>query len=83
VIFIIAGYVYQNTFRVNLITYGCFRKLRINTGRPHSGLVDCHGRQVHKTFITHMGFRLILVVQAMYYYGERSQWKLFDVNIFF
>ena len=83
VIFIMTGYVFQNTFRVILTTSGCFRKLRIDTGRPHSGLMDCHRRQVHKAFITHIGFRLNLEVQAMYSYGERSQCKLFDVNTFF
>ena len=83
VIFTFEGYVDQNSFWVNLTTSGCSRKLRIDTGRPHSGLMDCHRRQVHKAFITHIGFRLNLEVQAMYSYGERSQCKLFDVNTFF
>ena len=83
-------YVYQtacsvwiNTDKVISTTSGCFRKLIIGTGRPHSGLMDCHRRQVHKSFITHIGFRLNLGVQAMYSYGERSQCKLFEVNTFF
>jgi hypothetical protein len=78
-----AGRVWVNTFRGILTTSGCFRKLRFDTGRPHSGLMDCHRRQVHKAFITHIGFRLNLEVQAMYSYGERSQSKLFQVNTFF
>ena len=40
--------------------------------------MDCHRRQVHKTFITHIGFRLTLEEQAMYSYGERSHCKLWD-----
>ena len=32
-----SGWVWQNTFKVILTTSGCFRKLRIDTGRPHSG----------------------------------------------
>ena len=83
-------YVYQTAgrewiyiFRVILTTSGWSRKLRINTGRPHSGLMDCYRRQVHTAFITHIDSRLNLGVQAMYSYGERSQCKLFDVNTFF
>ena len=78
-----AGRVWIDTFRVILTTSGWFRKLRINTGRPHSSLMDWYRREVNMAFITHIGFRLNLGVQAMYSYGERSQCKLFDVNTFF
>jgi hypothetical protein len=78
-----AGSVWINTDKVISTTSCCSRKLGIGTGRPHSGLMDCHRRQVHKAFITHMGFRFSVEVQAMYSYGERSQCKLFDVNTFF
>ena len=67
--------VYQNTFRVNLTTTGCSRKFRINTGRPHSGLMDCNWRQA---FITHIAFRLTLEEKAMYSYGERCHCNLWD-----
>ena len=69
-----AGIVWIYTFRV-ILTSGWSRKLRIDTGRPHRGLMDCYRRQVHTAFITHIGFRLNLGGQAMYSYGERSQFK--------
>ena len=72
-----------------LTTSGCSRKLRINTGRPHSGLMDCHRRQVHKTFITYIVFRLNLGASQERSWGQivlltlkvlplspKSKWKL-------
>jgi hypothetical protein len=67
-------------FRVILTTSGCSMKLIINTGRPHSGLMDCHGR--HKTFITH---RLQVEFRGagnVFVWGEKSL-KTVGVNTLF